>query len=348
LIGLRRVRRAQATTRLNGAGPHEPSLVRALHALGLMPTDAWPPLPLDEWRDTYETLHRYVQVVGKVKLALAQPMNHWWHVALAPTPNGLTTGVIPFDDGAFSIDFDFLGHELRIETSRGARVGLALTARPVRDFFEDVLVTLGRLGIDVRIWDVPVEIPGDTTRFRDDDQHASYDRGQVERFARVLLTSALVLQEFRARFRGKCSPVHFFWGSFDLAVTRFSGRGAPLRSEADVVTQEAYCEEVSSVGFWPGSPGIIDAAYYAYGAPAPAGLSTTAIRPAAARWEPALGEHVLPYEAVRTAAQPREALLEFCESTYEAVASLAGWDRERLESWPVAVASPRGRERAAE
>lgn len=311
-----------------------------------MLTELWPPLPLSEWRDSYETLHRYLQIVGKVKLALATPVNHWWHVALAPTPRGLTTGVIPFQGGAFSIELDFTRHDLRVDTSRGGRVGLALERRPVRDFYADLMATLRGLGIDVSIRDVPVEIPGDTTRFRDDDRHASYDRAHVERFARVLLQSALALQEFRARFRGKCSPVHFFWGSFDLAVTRFSGRGAPPRRDADVVTQEAYCEEVSSVGFWPGTPGVIDAAYYAYGAPVPVGLSASRIAPAAARWEPTLGEYVLPYEAVRTAPRPREALLEFCQTTYEAVASLADWDRARLESWP---APPRAStERAAE
>ncbi len=296
--------------------------------------EPWPALPLAAWSETYATLHRYLQIIGKLKLQLAPMTNHWWQVALGVTPRGLTTGTMPHGDGAISVGVDLLSDELVVDTSDGRREVLPLGPQPVADFYAAFVELLRRVGVEARIWDVPVEIPNDTLRFHDDQRHHAYDRAYVRRFARVLVQAQLALDAFRARFRGKCSPVHFFWGSFDLAVTRFSGRPAPPRLGADRVTQEAYGEEVSSVGFWPGTPGVCDAAFYSYAAPEPPGFRTHPVRPAAARYEPQLSEFILPYDALRTAPHPQHAVLEFCQSTYEAAAELGHWDRERFETWP--------------
>lgn len=291
----------------------------------------WPELPLEAWRDTQATLHRYMQILGKVKLALTPPQNHWWNVTFRVTARGLTTGLIPYGSGGFEVDFDFLVHELIFRTSGGESRVLGLEPRPVDEFYRDVMATLRSLGVEVRIWDVPVEIPDDTTRFSQDRHHASYQAEYVQRWWRALLQSSLALEEFRARFTGKCSPVHFFWGSFDLAVTRFSGRRAPERPGADVVTQEAYCEEVCSAGFWPGTPETKGAAFYCYAAPEPRGFSTASVRPAGARYDTGFKEYLLAYDDVRRAENPRASLLDFLQSTYEACAQAGGWERARLE-----------------
>lgn len=291
----------------------------------------WPELSLAAWKDSYETLHRYTQVVGKVKLALAPMMNHWWQVAMYVTSRGLSTSPIPYQEETFTIDFDFIDHELLIDTSWGERKKMALSPRPVAEFYRDVMATLRNLDIEVDIWDIPVEIPGDTTPFHEDQVHRAYNPEQVHRFWRALLQADMILKEFRARFTGKSSPVHFFWGSFDLAVTRFSGREAPPRPDADYVTQEAYAEEVISAGFWPGGGHIQEASFYAYAAPEPPGFSLSSVLPREAYYDKTLSEFLLPYEAVRGSENPRETLLAFLQSTYEAAAERAEWDRARLE-----------------
>lgn len=294
--------------------------------------EAWPALSLAEWKDTCATLHLYTQIVGKVRLALAPPVNHWWHVPFYVNARGLTTSAIPWQQSAFELQFDFIEHALTLQRATGERTSLPLTARPVAEFHRDFLAMLHQAGIQAKIWPMPVEIP-DPVPFDRDVVHAAYDRDSVERFWRILLSANTVFHQFRSGFIGKCSPVHFFWGSFDLAVTRFSGRRAPQRPGADAVTREAYSHEVSSVGFWPGM-GLGDAAFYAYAAPAPPGFSTARVRPPAARYDANLGEFILMYEDVRNASSPSAALLDFCQSTYEAAATLAGWDRDALERSP--------------
>ena len=297
-----------------------------------MATDAvrWPALPLEAWADTCATLHMWTQIVGKIRLALAPPVNHWWHVTFAVTPRGLTTRAMPYGGGSFEIRFDFIDHQLRIETSDGASRTLALAPQSVAEFYTRVVALLRELGITVRIWPMPVEVPS-PVRFDRDHGHKSYDAGWVTQWWRVLLQADDVLREFRSEFIGKCSPVHFFWGSFDLAVTRFSGRPAPEREGADRMTREAYSHEVISVGFWPGSVGVSDAAFYAYAAPEPPGFKTAKAAPAAAFYSRDLGEFLLKYEDMRTAPSPRAALLDFARSTYDAGASLGQWDRPALE-----------------
>ena len=290
---------------------------------------SWPALPYEEWKDTCETLHMYAQVVGKVRLALAPPVNHWWHVPLYVDAAGLTTSAIPHPDGVFEIHFDFVDHVLRIETSSGARKDLPLAPRAVADFYAEVLAALRALGIGVRIWRMPVEIPNPIP-FDEDRRHASYDRDHAHRFWRALVAMDPVFQAFRGKFLGKASPVHFFWGSFDLAATRFSGRRAPERPGADSITREAYSHEVISAGFWPGGNGA-DAAFYAYAAPEPDGYPDAAVRPADAFYHGELKEFLLPYEEVRCSPSPEKSLEEFLESTYDAAARLARWDREALE-----------------
>jgi hypothetical protein len=292
----------------------------------------WPALPLVAWQDTYATLHRWTQIVGKVRLALHPPLNHWWHVTLYLTPRGLTTGSIPYGLRTSAVTFDFLDHTLCIQSSDGGRRAMGLYPRSVADFYRECMALLHALGIDVTINPVPQEI-ADPIRCDEDEVHAAYEATSVARWWRVLRQSERVLQQFRARFLGKCSPVHFFWGSFDLAVTRFSGRRAPPRPGADRVTREAYSHEVSSCGFWPGTPGgpVQEPAYYAYMAPVPPGFADAAVGPSAASYHRALGEFILPYAAVRTAADPDAALLEFAQSTYAAGATLANWDRAALE-----------------
>ena len=293
------------------------------------PAENWPALPLDAWKDTCDTLHMYTQVAGKVRLALAPSVNHWWHVPLYVDARGLTTSAIPFAGGNFQIRFDFVSHAVAIETSRGAARTIPLEPRTVAKFYADMMEALASLGIEVSIWRMPVEVP-DPIRFDQDRKHASYDADQAHRFWKVLVLVEAVFEEFRGRFLGKASPVHFFWGSFDLAATRFSGRRAPERPGADAMTREAYSHEVISAGFWPGGNGI-DAAFYAYAAPEPAGFSGSPAGPAAAFYHADLKEFLLPYDAVRKSPSPRVTLLDFLQTTYDSAANLARWDRPSLE-----------------
>lgn len=292
--------------------------------------NAWPALSLKEWDPTRATLHMWTQMVGKVKLALCPNENHWWNITLHVNSRGLTTQPVPYGDRVFEIQFDFLKHILDMQCSDGQRHEIALEPRSVADFYREFSDALASLGIQVKIWPMPVEIPN-PIRFGEDRIHASYDPEYAQRFWRVLLSAESVLEDFRARFLGKSSPVHFFWGSFDLAVTRFSGRRAPERPGADKITREAYSHEVISVGFWPGTQGVSDAAFYAYAAPEPQGFAQSPARPAAAFYEKALGEFLLHYEDVRRSESPAQALLDFAQSTYEAGATLGNWDRAALE-----------------
>jgi hypothetical protein len=296
--------------------------------------DEWPSLPLAEWRDTCATLHRWTQVIGKIRLAQAPLINHWWQVPLYVTSRGLTTSPIPHGARTFQIDFDFIAHRLLIATSDGVSENLALQPRTVAEFYAEVMQRLSALGLDTRIWTMPVEIP-DPIAFENDRVHGAYDPEYAHRFWRVLVQTDRVFTAFRARFIGKASPVHFFWGSFDLAVTRFSGRRAPPHpgapGVADRVTREAYSHEVSSCGFWPGGAGLEQPIFYSYAYAAPAGFKDAPVRPNAAYYAPEFGEFVLPYNAVRQASAPDETLLDFLQSTYEAAADLAHWDRAALE-----------------
>jgi len=290
----------------------------------------WPALPLEQWKETYATLHMWTQIVGKIRLALTPLLNHWWNVPLYVTARGLTTSTIPYRDRPFELWFDFLDHQLVLQTSDGSRKLLALNSMAVADFYQKVMAMLGSSGIEVKIWRMPVEVP-DPIPFDEDRVHASYDPEAAQRFWKILLYVQCVFEEFRSRFVGKCSPIHFFWGSFDLAVTRFSGRPAPERPGADRMTREAYSHEVSSVGFWPGSGIITDPAFYSYAAPEPSEFRDWTVRPAAARYDTQVGEFILMYDAVRTSESPSTTLLDFCQSTYEAAATLSKWDRTALE-----------------
>ena len=290
----------------------------------------WPALPVKEWEATRATLHMWTQMAGKVRLALTPLVNHWWNVPLYVNSRGLTTSAIPYGKGSFEIQFDFLQHILEIQTCDGQSRKIELKPRSVAEFYREFMKALASLGIRVKIWPVPVEIPN-PIRFDQDNVHASYDPNYANRFWRALVSTEAVMQEFRAQFIGKSSPVHFFWGSFDLAVTRFSGRRAPERPGADSITREAYSHEVSSVGFWPGNEGVIDAAFYAYAAPEPPGFKQATVLPPAAYYGAELSEFFLPYEDVRKSQYPRDTLMDFCESTYDAAASLGSWDRAALE-----------------
>lgn len=294
---------------------------------------AWPALPLAEWKDTRETLHRWTQIVGKVRLALSPHLNHWWEVPLYVTAHGLTTSPIPYGAGVFEIRFDFIDHRLDIETSWGGTRMIRLAPRSVADFYHEFMEKLGSLGIEVKIWPMPVEIP-DPVSFDKDHIHAAYDPEYANRFWRILVIADTILKEFRARFVGKDSPVHFFWGSFDLAVSRFSGRRAPDRPGINPIERDAYSHEVSSAGFWPGSGGIIDAAFYCYTVPEPAGFPEATVRPKQAFYHPHFHEFILMYDDVRTADSPKATLMEFLQSSYEAGATLGKWDREALEQQP--------------
>jgi hypothetical protein len=296
---------------------------------GTNQADLWPALPLAEWQDTYATLHMWTQVVGKIRLRLAPPVNHWWHSTLYVTPRGLTTSAMPYGGRLFEMEFDFVDHTLNICRDDLLRT-ITLAPRSVADFYNEVMATLAQMGIEVKIWTMPQEVPNPIP-FEKDFQHASYDPEYANRVWRIMAQANSIFQEFRGRFIGKSSPVHFFWGSFDLAVTRFSGRRAPERPAADIIQREAYSHEVISHGFWPGGGPIAGPAFYAYAAPAPAGLGTEPPRPAAAHYNKELSEFLLLYDDVRAAESPREAVLEFCQSTYEAGAKLANWDRKELE-----------------
>ena len=290
----------------------------------------WPSLPLEEWKDTCATLHMWTQVVGKVRLAQTPLVNHWWNVPLYVSARGLTTTAMPYGNTFFEMEFDFIDHNLVTKLSDGASATIALRPKSVAAFYAETMEMLRQLGLEVHIWNMPVEI-ADPIPFDRDEQHASYDPEYARRFWDVLRASEKVMQEFRSRFIGKCSPVHFFWGSFDLAVTRFSGRPAPPRPDADPITREAYSHEVISHGWWPGQGPLGKPAFYSYTAPAPEGLSTASIRPAAAFYSNELSEFLLYYDDVRNAPNPDEALMEFLQSTYEAGANLAKWDRASLE-----------------
>ena len=294
---------------------------------------SWPALPLDEWRDTRDTLQMWTQIAGKVCLALTPRVNHFWNIALHFTARGLVTPPLPVGGRTFTMTFDFVAHELVIQVSDGRRETVALRPQTVADFYRTVVDTLGRLGIEVPIWPMPVEVP-EPIRFDRDTTHHSYDADAARRCWEVLLAITPVFQAFRAEFIGKCSPVHFFWGSFDLAVTRFSGRRAPERPGADSITREAYSHEVISHGWWPGGGPIDGPAFYAYAVPEPDGLKTAAIEPAAAYYSTELSEFILPYEAVRRAADPEADLRAFLRTTYDAAARLARWDRANLERTP--------------
>jgi len=293
-------------------------------------TEAWPPLPLEAWQDTYATLHMWTQIVGKVRLALCPEVNHFWEVTLYVSARGLTTSPIPYEHGIFEIEFDFVQHQLVIRTSSGASKMIALAPRSVADFYKEFLSTLQSLDIHAKIWSMPVEVPNPLA-FDKDFTHASYDRDAVRRFWRILISADTVFKQFRSRFIGKDSPVHFFWGSFDLAVTRFSGRRAPEREGADPITREAYSHEVISAGFWPGGGEIKGAAFYVYAAPEPKGFSQSKILPAQAFYHLQMKEYLLMYDDVRQAASPENMLLDFLESTYDAGANLGKWDRAALE-----------------
>jgi hypothetical protein len=296
-----------------------------------MPADArWPSLPLDSWRDTKDTLHMWTQIAGKICLALTPRVNHFWNIAFPVTSRGLVTPSMAYKGRTFTLTFDFVEHELVLLVSDGSREALPLRAQTVAEFYRATMNMLARAGIEVRIWTMPVEVQ-DPIRFTEDTTHHAYDRDAVRRFWDVLLAAKPVLEDFRGEFIGKCSPVHFFWGSFDLAVTRFSGHRAPERPGADSITREAYSHEVISHGWWPGGGPYDDAAFYAYSAPEPDGLKTARVEPAAAFYSAELSEFLLPYEAVRTAADPAGDLRVFLASTYEAAAALAKWDRAELE-----------------
>ena len=297
--------------------------------------EQWPKLPLEQWQDTYETVHLWSQIVGKVRLSQMPWVNHSWHVPLYVTARGLTTSLVPYGPRAFEIDLDFIDHRLQIAVSSGERYSFGLKSMSVAEFHGKLMRGLAELGIELRIWPIPVEIPGPVQPFHENETQTSYDSAAVGRFWQALLQIHRVFTVFRARFIGKVSPVHFFWGAFDLAVTRFSGRTAPKHPGgaphcADWVMQEAYSHEVSCAGFWPGA-GLGEAAFYAYAYPEPDGFREYPVRPQAACYHQALGEFILPYEAVRTADEPDTAVLEFLQSSYEAAADLAGWDRNQLE-----------------
>jgi Family of unknown function (DUF5996) len=299
-------------------------------------TTAWPELPYSAWRDTCTTLHLWSQVVGKIRLSRTPWVNHGWHVPLYVTVSGLTTSPIPYEARAFELAFNFIDHTLDISSSDGRARRLPLQPQSVADFYQKVITALHGLDISVSITTRPTEI-ADAIAFTEDRVHASYDPEYAHRFWQVLLSTDRVFKQFRTRFRGKVSPVHFFWGSFDLAVTRFSGRPAPLFKGkapglAAEIMQEAYSHEVSSAGFWPGGNGMDDAAFYSYAYPEPAGFRTATVQPRGAYFNDTLGEFLLPYQSVRRAANPEADLLTFLQSTYEAAADRAAWDRAALES----------------
>ena len=293
-----------------------------------------PALPFDTWKDTLATLHMWTQVVGKVRLKLCPLVNHFWNVAFYLTARGLTSSAMPYQRGAiwgtFEVQFDFIDHQLSVESSNGRRVEIALKAESVAEFYKTFMAALAELGVIVKIWTTPCEIP-DPIPFEQDQIHAAYDPEAVNKFWRILVWVDQVFKEFRAGFLGKVSPVHFFWGSFDLAVTRFSGRRAPERPGADSITREAYSHEVSSAGFWPGGGDIQGPAFYSYAAPEPSGFAQQHVRPAAAFYHPQLKEFLLMYDEVRASPSPEAALMEFLQSTYAAAADLSKWDRRALE-----------------
>ena len=297
-----------------------------------MSSDDWESLSYDDWHDTYATLHMWSQIVGKVALALAPPLNHAWGISLQVTARGLATRTLDHGHRAFTLEFDFIDHQLLVQTSDGERRALKLEPRTVADFYGDLMATLRDLSLPVKIWTTPVEIPSPIP-FEQDQLHHSYDPAAANRFWRILLQVERVFSASRCQFIGKCSPVQFFWGSFDLAVTRFSGRKAPPRDGPQFM-RDAYSHEVISHGFWPGSGPVLEPAFYAYAVPEPVGLKDAGVRPAAAFYHRELNEFLLPYEAVRQASSPDQAIMDFVDSTYEQAATLGNWDRPALERVP--------------
>jgi hypothetical protein len=295
--------------------------------------DVWPSLHVSDWDDTRATVHMWTQIVGKVRLALAPHVNHWWQVPLYVSARGLTTSPMPYGYRSFEIEFDFISHHLIVRDSDDEVRQIPLEPRSVAEFYREFMACLDAMGLSVRIWPCPCEV-ADPIRFEEDHVHASYDPDAAHRFWRVLVQADRVFKEFRGGFIGKCSPVHFFWGSFDLAVTRFSGRRAPDHPPIPGIPldmiREAYSHEVSSVGFWPGG-GKVDAAFYSYAYPEPSGFQETPVKPTAATYSAGMGEFLLPYEIVNSAPNPDQTLLDFCQSTYEAAAICGKWDREALE-----------------
>jgi Family of unknown function (DUF5996) len=291
---------------------------------------AWPALPLAEWKDTRDTMHMWTQIAGKVRLALSPHVNHWWEVPLYVSAHGLTTSPIPCGLGLFEINFDFVEHKLDIITAWSRPMTLRLYTRSVAGFYREFMQALDSLGIQLKIWPMPQEVPN-PIRFDRDVTHALYDPSYANRFWRVLATIDTVLKEFRARFIGKVSPVHFFWGSFDMAFTLFSGRRAPERPGADRITREAYSHEVASVGWWPGGGDVKEPMFYAYAAPEPPGFRDSRIKPEKAHYDTKLGEFLLSYEEVRRSADPKSAVMDFAWAIYDSTATLGNWDRASLE-----------------
>jgi hypothetical protein len=289
---------------------------------------AWPELEWESWKDTADTLHMWTQIVGKTRLALTPLQNHWWNVPLYVSARGLTTSAMPWRGSVFEVEFDFCDHVLLLRLGGGVARQLPLRAQSVAAFFAEYMAALAELGVAATIWPMPVEVAA-PVRFDLDTEHASYDRDAVARFHQVLMRVDTVFKRFSTGFQGKISPVHFFWGSFDLAVTRFSGRPAEGAPRPDRIQQEAYSQEVISAGWWPGNGGYGAAAFYCYAAPVPDGMAEKPVRPG--RWDKALGEFVLKYDEVRAAGSPEGALMEFLETTYAAGADAAGWDRLALE-----------------
>ena len=300
--------------------------------------EAWPALPYPEWKHTFETLRLWLQIVGKIRLVQSPWVNHQWHVTLYVTARGLTTSPIPHGSRIFDIELDFIDHRLVIRSSDGGRRGCALQAQPVSDFYKKIFSLLDELGLPVRINRKPNEL-AEAIRFDEDQVHRTYDAEYANRFWRALVQADRVFKAFRGRFSGKCSPVHFFWGSGDLAVTRFSGRRAPLHpggapNMPDPLLREAYSHECSSCGFWPGGDNVPYPFFFSYAYPVPPGFAEAKMRPAAGSYDPALAEFVLRYDAVRESRDPDATLLEFLQTTYEAAADLGGWDRAALEMTP--------------
>lgn len=294
-----------------------------------MSDERWPPLRHDDWKDTYATLHLWSQIVGKIALAQAPAINHSWGIALQVTARGLATRALPHGERAFQMEFDFIDHALDVRTSDGDQRRLPLHPRPVAEFYRAVMTLLDEMRLPVKIWPVAVELPA-PIRLDTDTEHRSYDPAYAHRFWHILLQVERAFSASRCQFLGKCSPTHFFWGSFDLAVTRFSGRPAPPR-EGPAFMRDAYSHEVISHGFWPGSGPVLEPAFYAYAVPEPPGLKEASVEPSAAYYHREMGEFILPYEAVRTASSPERAIQQFVDSTYDRAATLANWDRTALE-----------------
>jgi Family of unknown function (DUF5996) len=299
-----------------------------------MAIDPWPELPLAEWKDTLATLHMWTQIVGKIRLRQSPLENHWWNSTLYVTSRGLTTSAMPYNDRLFQIDFDFIDHRLVIETTNGTKRTIALQPQSVAEFYQEMMAALESLNMPVTIWTTPVEVP-DRTPFEEDQKHAAYDPEYAQRLWRILVQTRRVFTEFRSRFIGKVSPVHFFWGAFDMAVTRFSGRSAPPHPGAPNVARfvqvEAYSHEVSSCGFWPGGGEVDQPIFYSYAYPEPQGFKDYPIKPSEAFYDKGISEFLLPYEVVRTSDSHDEVLLNFLQSTYEAAATCGNWDRRALE-----------------